>query len=317
MWLALVAVLAGLAILTLGGEALVRGAAGLALRFGLTPAVIGLTVVAFGTSSPELAVSIDAARAGLDGIAVGNVVGSNIANVALICGIAALVRPLVVEARLVRVDIPLMLAASVAVAALLLVGGGIGRLAGALLVAALVAWIAWRIVVVRRESDAVRDEFGAGIDTILAFPLGQIALIVLGIGTLALGATLLVNGATVIARGLGLTPAVIGLTVVAVGTSLPELATSVVAARRNQGDIAVGNIVGSNLFNLLAILGLTALVLPLSRAEVTVIDLGVMLATSAALWAILWRGVRVGRVAGALLLASWLVYMGWLLLVQP
>lgn len=309
MTLALLQAAAGLVLLYLGGEGLVRGAAALALRLGISPLAVGLTVVAFGTSAPELVVSLDAALAGAGEIAVGNVVGSNICNVGLILGLAALVGSVGVEARIVRIDGPLMVLASLGLVGVL-ANGLVSRGEGLVLLAGLVAYAVFTLRAGRREPDAVQAEFASAAPGAAWRATAEAGLALAGLGALVAGGHLLVAGAVSLATGLGVDQAVIGLTVVAVGTSLPELATSVVAALRGQGDIAVGNVVGSNLFNVLGILGVTALVRPLAGGAVGALDLAVMLALAVALLPLLSTRLRLARAEGALLVASYVAYVG-------
>lgn len=312
MTMAVLLVLAGAALLYGGAEGLVRGASSLALRLGMTPLVIGLTVVAFGTSMPELVVSVEAALAGKGSLAVGNVVGSNIGNVGLILGLSALIAPLAVQARIIRLDMPLLVLVSAGVAVLLL-DGAMGRGEAALLVGSLLLYVGFTVRASRRESAAVAKEFEEG----LARPTGSAALdavlVLGGLALLAIGARLLVSGATTIAEAAGVEEAVIGLTVVAIGTSLPELATSVVAALKGEGDIAVGNVVGSNLFNILGILGIAALVRPLSSGGIGAVDLWVMLGAAVLLLPMMWTGRRVSRLEGGVLVAGYVAYVAYLL----
>jgi cation:H+ antiporter len=301
--------IAGSVLLWFGAETFVRCSAALALRMGLTPLAVGLTVVAFGTSAPELGVSLDSTLSGLGEVATGNVVGSNIANVALVLGLAALVRPIEVRARLLRLDVPVVLLASVLVAVLFR-DGELGRAGGGLLLASLVAYLAWQLRMARREAGAPGPHVGRKA---ARRPLPVIAtLIVVGLGMLALGSHAFVDGAELLAAQLGVSPALIALTIVAVGTSLPELATSIVAAARGEGDIAVGNVVGSNAFNLLGILGVTALVRPIARGAVSPVDFGVMIAFALVLLPVMRTGYRISRLEGGLLLAGYVAYLGWL-----
>ena len=299
-------VAAGLLALLLGGESLVRGAVGLAHRFAMPPLLIGLTVVGFGTSMPELLVSADAAWRGVPDIAIGNVVGSNIGNILLILGVTALAWPIRVEGRGLRRDLAVMVAAATMLVPLFWMGE-VARLAGAALVLGLVAYLAWAYLV---PQGTASDDAQAP-----AQPVWQaLVWLVLGLGALMLGARLLVDGAVSIAQALGLSEAFIGLTIVAVGTSLPELATSVMAALRRQSAIAIGNIVGSNIFNVLGILGVTALIAPIPVADRFLrFDLPVMIAASVALALLLLMGTGVGRRAGALLL---LAYAGFVWAAQ-
>ena len=301
----------GLVLLYAGGELLVRGAASLALRMGVTPLAVGLTVVAFGTSAPELVVSVDAALGGADGVSLGNVVGSNICNIGLILGLSALIRPAAVEAKLVRFDAPLVLAVSI-VLIVMLADGRLSRAEGAALLAGLLGFVVWTFRQARRERRAVREEFADQSEAAPARALPAIAMAAAGLVAMVFGGHLLVEAAIGGAAALGVSPAVIGLTVVAAGTSLPELATSVVAAVKGQGDVAVGNVVGSNLFNILGILGVTALVRPLSLGGVGPVDLGVMLAAAVLLLPLLVTRRRLTRPEGALLLAGYLGYLAWL-----
>ncbi|GGY98184.1 MULTISPECIES: calcium/sodium antiporter [Shewanella] len=297
-------ILGGFLILTFGAEVLVRGASAIALRLGVTPLVIGLTIVAFGTSAPELAVSVKSALAGSPGIALGNVVGSNIANIGLILGLTALIRPVGVQSQMVRRDIPLMIAASVLVW-LLLLDGTLGLLDGLLLSLLLLGYLVFSYYSAD-ENDA--EEIEAGPRN----PLLSLAFIVVGIGCLVGGGVLFVDGAVALARAFGISEVVIGLTIIAIGTSMPELVTSMVAAIKGQSDIAIGNVVGSNLFNLLGILGITALVHPVSAAGFSILDFSVMLLLAILLLPLAHRGYRIGRRDGLLLLLAYLAYMGWL-----
>jgi cation:H+ antiporter len=291
----------------------VRGSAALAARLGVTPLVIGLTVVAFGTSMPELVVSARSALEGSAALAAGNVVGSNIGNIALILGICAVIRPLGVQARIIRIDLPLLLGVSVLL--LLLLGDDrLGRLEGGLLLAGLVGYTIFSLRAAPRESAAVQAEFAAGAPAAPRNVILNLAFIAGGLLLLVIGARLLVEGATFIARGAGVREAVIGLTVVAVGTSLPELATSVLASTRGEGDIAIGNVVGSNLFNILGILGVAALVRPLVGTGMSVLDLGVMMGATVVLLPLAWTGFRIGRLEGILLLTGYATYLALLAL---
>ncbi|MGB9374345.1 MAG: calcium/sodium antiporter, partial [Jiangellales bacterium] len=255
--------LGGFVLLVGGGELLVRGASGLARAVGLSPLIVGLTVVSFATSAPELAVSVDAAVSGAPGLAVGNVVGSNIANILLVLGVSALVTPLVVRSRVVKLDVPVMIALSIAFY-LMSLDGTISTLDGALLLGALLVYVVRAIMSSRRSHrGAPADEAQAGGEDDSTRPVWLDALLVaVGVGMLVVGAGWLVNSATAIAGAFGVSDLVIGLTVVAIGTSLPELATSVIAVRRGERDLAVGNVVGSNIFNIGSVLGLTAVVSP-------------------------------------------------------
>jgi cation:H+ antiporter len=295
--------LAGLAGLAWGGDLLVRGATALALRRGLSPAVIGATLVGFGTSLPELVTSVQAGLAGAPGIAVGNVVGSNIANILLIVGLVAALRAMPVDAAALRRDGPWMVAAAVLCAGIVL-WGNLGRAAGLVCLAGLALYLA---VTLRRTAPAPELPPTGGLGTGLAA-----AAVLAGLVATVLGARALVAGAVDLAAGWGVSEALIGLTVVAVGTSLPELAAAVAAARRGAPELALGTVLGSNVFNVLGILGATALVIPLAvPASIARFDIWVMLAATAALVAVCVTGRRITRGEGALLLSAYGAYLFW------
>lgn len=318
--------LAGLTLLVLGGEVLVRGASALARRLGLSALIVGLTVVAVATSAPELAVTTGAVLRDEPELALGNVVGSNIGNILLILGIAALLVPLAVRRRLVRVDVPLMVLLT-AVLLLMASDGSIGRLDGALLLAAFGGYLVLTVVLGRREAEAetgTTETAGAAETRDNAAPEDApapvpraLGAVVLGIALLVGGARLLVDGATQIAEAFGVSNLVIGLTVVAIGTSLPELAVSVLAALRGRTDLAVGNIVGSNIVNIGLVLGFPALLadggLPVP-AEAVALDLPLMLAAAAALLPIAFTGFVVARWEGGLFLVLYAAYVTFLIL---
>lgn len=303
--------LAGLLLLYYGGEGLVRSAAALAARFGMSPLVVGLTVVAFGTSAPELAVSLSAAITSASDIAIGNVIGSNIANVGLIVGISALIRPMAVQAKILRYYAPVLLVIT-SLLCFFLANKQVSRLEGLLLCAGLVAYIAFTIWDARHEPARVQRDFDAATPAPARSMWLQVGLLVAGIAMLVAGGRLLVEAAVDIATRLAISQAVIGLTVVAIGTSLPELATSLIAALRGYGDMAIGNIIGSNVFNVLGILGLTAAIEPLQTAGVDWVDIGVMTLLSVALAVFLFTRRHLDRYEGGLLLAAYLAYMAWL-----
>ncbi|GIV61422.1 MAG: sodium:calcium antiporter [Rhodothermaceae bacterium] len=300
-------ILSGLVLLVLGAEGLVRGSVGLALRLGLTPLVIGLTVVAFGTGSPELVVSLRAALDGESGLALGNVVGSNIANIALILGLSALIRPMNVQLQVIRREIPIMIGATLLLGQFLL-NGHVGRLEGAMLVLGIIAYTGVTYRLARQETK--ETPFDEEMPATPAQPVWvSLLLAILGLGGLLLGARLFVAGAVTLAETLGVSRAVIGLSVVAVGTSLPELATSVVAAIRREGDVAIGNVVGSNIFNILAILGVTALVQPIPALDLRPLDFGAMLLVSLIILPLMHSGFRLNRLEGGLLLIGYAAYL--------
>jgi cation:H+ antiporter len=326
-----VALIAGLALLVVGGELLVRGAVQLAERMGVSPLLIGLTLVGFGTSTPELVTSVQASLAGSPGIAVGNIVGSNIANILLILGLAALMSPIAVGSNALRRDGTLV----VATAALMVVLGFVwtlDRLAGGVFVLLLVGYLvlAWRTERAGVDHTAAFEKAeafegvhpsgvhaagasapGAGLGGValsLAFALGGLVLVVVGGGWL-------VDGAIGLARAWGISETVIGLTIVAVGTSTPELVTSIVAAVKRQSDVALGNVLGSNIYNILGIGGVTALIAPTEiPATIATFDAPVMLAISLVLLALARTGFRIGRREGGLLVAG---YAGYVWLIWP
>jgi cation:H+ antiporter len=312
--LTLVLFVAGFPVLLGGGELLVRGASRLAAGLGVAPLLIGLTVVAYGTSAPELAVGLQAARAGQGDLTLGNVVGSNIANVLLILGAAASVTPLVVAQRMVRLEVPLLIAASVLTLGFAL-DGQIGRVEGLALVAGAGAYTVVAVVLGRREGPAVREEYAAafgGGRAAAGRAVAPVGLLVVGLVLLVVGARWLVDGAVALARLAGLSELLIGLTVVAVGTSLPELATCVLAAVRGERDIAVGNVLGSSLFNLLGVLGLAAALAPAGVAVPAAalhFDLPVMVATAVACLPVFFVGHAVSRWEGLLFLAYYAAYV--------
>ncbi|MFN3970827.1 MAG: calcium/sodium antiporter [Gemmobacter sp.] len=289
----------GLVLLVAGGDGLVRGASALALRFRVPPLVIGLTIVGFGTSLPELLVSVQAAWKGAGGIALGNVVGSNTANILLILGLSAVVGPVAAAFAGLRKDLAWMMAAAL-VCLPVLWDGQVGRLEGLALLAGIAVYVGL----------ALRQIGSGAAPEVAVMPALRAGLfIAAGLVGLVAGAKLMVDSATLIARGLGVAEAVIGLTIVAVGTSLPELATSVAAALKGEREIALGNVIGSNVFNILAILGMTAVIAPFAaEARFLAVDVPVMIAVSAALVAVLWWRGGVPRIAGVGFL---LVYAGY------
>lgn len=312
--------LAGVVLLVIGAEFLVRGASKLASALGISPIVIGLTVVALGTGSPELAVVVQASWSGQGDMALGNVIGSNICNILFILGVSAMVAPLFVTQRLVRWDVPLMVFLSVLVW-LMGFDGSIDRLDGAILVGGAAAYIGFAIWQSRREGLRVRREYQAEFgEPPQPGPRRlwlQVVLIVLGLGALTLGSYWLIDGAVAIAEVLGVSELIIGLTVVALGTSLPEAATSVMASLRNERDIAVGNVVGSNILNILAILGLAALIapsgIPVPKAALN-FDIPVMTAVAIVCLPIFFIGNRIARWEGAILFGYYIAYTGYLIL---
>lgn len=294
---------AGLVGLFFGGEALVRGSVGIARRMAIPPLLIGLTVVGFGTSTPELLVSVDAAWRGVPDIALGNIVGSNIANILLIIGLSALVWPIKVMGATLRRDTAVMIAAALVLVPIFAMAQ-MGRPVGLVLVAGLMAYLLWAY---RRPGDMGAEDVGIPAP---ASALVSTLWVIGGLVALMVGARFLVDGAVNIARGYGISEAFIGLTIVAVGTSLPELATSLIAAFRRQSEIAIGNIVGSNIFNVLGILGVTALIAPIPVASrFLTFDLPVMIAVSLVLTALLLTRPVIGRGIGVAMLAGYVAYV--------
>jgi len=296
-------ILAGLVGLFFGGEALVRGSVGIARRLAIAPLLIGLTVVGFGTSTPELLVSADAALRGVPDIAIGNIIGSNIANILLIVGLSALVWPIAVSGGTLRRDTGVMMAATLVLVPLFALGQ-IGRLPGLALFAGLVAYLVWAY---RAPGEAVPEEVDVPAPSSM---LVSVMWVAGGLVALMLGARFLVDGAVAIARDFGISEAFIGLTIVAVGTSLPELATSLIAALRRQSEIAIGNIVGSNIFNVLGILGVTAVITPIPvSGRFLSFDLPVMIGVTALLTALLLTRPVIGRPVGLVMLAGYVAYV--------
>lgn len=302
----------GLVLLFIGAEGLIRGSSNLAIKIGITPLVVGLTVVAFGTSTPELVVSLKAALLGNSSISLGNVVGSNIANIALILGVAALIRPLDVHAKVIMREIPIMIGISILLL-LLLIDGELGFFDGLVFVFGLVVYLVVNVLIARKEKNPEIDsEFSEGLKSKLGVSV-SIVLMIAGLGLLILGANLFVQSAVAIAKIFNVSDAIIGLTIVAIGTSLPELITSIVAAYKKEADIAIGNVVGSNIFNILGILGITALIIPISSVGISYFDLGVMLFTAIILFPLSRTGFSISRFEGALLLAGYGGYIYYLI----
>ncbi len=300
-------------VLTFGGaEAFVRAAASIAARLGVSPLVIGLTVVAWGTSAPELVVSTIAALNNQGGIALGNVVGSNIFNIAAIVGLAALVYPIRVHVQLIRIDIPIMIGLSVLLV-WLLSDAELSRLNAGIFFVGMIAYTAFSFRTAGVSPSAeVEKEFERGNPPPHRHLGLDVVLFLGGLGALILGSRALVTGAVSVARAIHVSETVIGLTIVAAGTSLPELATSVVAAFRKQPDIAIGNIVGSNIFNILGILGIAGLVKPMDAPDLSNIDLGAMLIFAMLLLPLARTGFAIKRWEGAVLLAGYGAYL-WLM----
>jgi len=315
-------IIAGFVVLIAGGEVLVRGASGLARAMHISPLIVGLTVVAFCTSCPELAVCLQAAFVDKADFAVGNIVGSCICNILFVLGLAAMVGALKVRARLVWLEVPLMILAAVLTLVFGL-NGSIDRLDGLILFAGLIGYMTWTVIVSRRESKAVRDELARLGEyepaTGWQVALGKLGLIVLGVVMLVVASDWLVGGAVSIATYLGVSDLMIGLTILAVGTSLPEAATCVIASLRGERDIAVGNVVGSNIMNILAVLGLSSVIAPdgiaVSQTALS-LDIPIMIVVSFACLPIFFTGHRIERWEGGLFFAYYLVYFAYLILAE-
>jgi len=311
----------GLVCLVLGAESLVRGAAKLALSFGISPLVVGLTVVAFGTSAPEMAVSAGAALDGKVDIAIGNVVGSNIFNVLFILGVSALIAPLIVNVQLIRQEVPIMIMATVALVAMMW-DGSLAVWESAVLLTSLVIYTVFLVVQSRRQGAAADAEFGDEVDMSSTWDRHwavQLVLIAIGLALLVLGSQYLVDAAVTVARHLGVSDIVIALTIVAAGTSLPEVATSITAAIRGQRDIAVGNVVGSNTFNILGCLGVSGVLSGsgLMVAESVInFDAWVMLAVALACLPIFITGREIARWEGAVFVLYYVAYTAYLVMAS-
>ncbi|MGJ3238062.1 MAG: calcium/sodium antiporter [Anaerolineae bacterium] len=310
MWLGL-GLIAGLILLFLGGDWLVRGASRLAESMGISPLIVGLTVVAVGTSAPELLVSLSAALSGSSDIAVGNIVGSNIANIGLILGLSGLISPINVHVTLVKREIPIMLFVAL-LSWVLFRDSTLSRIDGVVLLFGLVAFNVFIVIMSRREPSTTTETASAPVSVQRGRELLRLGI---GIAGLMLGAQLTVSNATELARAFGVSELVIGVTLVAVGTSLPELVTSVTAALRRESDIAIGNVVGSNIFNVLGILGVTALIQPMDVARQTItVDTLVMIAFSLLLLPFILDR-RLGRVESGLFLLAYLAFTIYTVLI--
>lgn len=297
--------------LYIGAGWLVKGSTEIALKANISNLVIGLTIVAFGTSAPELVVSLNASLAGQGDIAIGNIVGSNIFNIALILGISAAIHPLQAKRQLTRIDIPILILATIAIT-ILFWDGKLGRLEGGFFLAAIIAYTLFSLYYSRKHEKKVEIENGE-LEKQPEPWYKDLLYIAGGLGILIFASDLLVNNAVSIARELGISEAVIGLTIVAAGTSMPELATSVVSALKKNPDIAIGNIVGSNLFNILAIAGTSSLVHPIVAPNINYVDLLVMLGLTLLLFPLVKSGLKISRAEGWLLIIVYVGYLGWLL----
>ena len=297
---------AGLVLLYYGAEFLVKGGVRIAARLKISPLVVGLTLVAFATSAPELVVSVDSALKGFGNISIGNVVGSNICNIAMILGVCAMITPLNVNKQLFRIDVPLMILSAVVLAVFCVFTGGLNRWQGILFFAGIIFYT-WFSIYCARKSEKQNPEYEKTADN-SGNLLVAVLLVAVGLGALVGGAKLFVNSAVYLAKLCRISDAVIGLTVVAVGTSLPELATSVVAAIKGEKDIAIGNVVGSNIFNILAICGITPLIVPVHAPGISKVDLAVMIFVSVLLYPMMKSQMSISRKEGVCL---FLIYVGY------
>lgn len=305
-------IIGGLVLLYFGAEGLVRGSSAMALKLGLTPLVVGLTVVAYGTSTPELVVSIKAALAGQSGIAVGNVVGSNIFNIAVILGLAAVIFPIKASFQLIRLDVPIMIGATVLVMVFFR-DGALARWEAGVLFTGILAYTVGSLIYAKKTvTPEVEDEFAESVGRPNSPLWRDIVFILGGLGLLVFGSRFLVDGSVGLARTWGVTEAVIGLTIVAAGTSTPELAATIVAAIKKEPDIALGGIIGSNIYNILCILGATGLIAPIVTGGVAWTDMFVMLGLAVMLLPILWTGLVVKRWEGVVFLAIYGGFLGYL-----
>jgi cation:H+ antiporter len=323
--LTLLMFIAGLVLLVAGAEALVRGAGKLAISFGVSPLVVGLTVVAFGTSSPEMAVSVQSAMSGKVDIAIGNVVGSNIFNVLFILGACAVVAPLLINRQIIRQEVPIMIGASLLLVAMMW-NGSIGRVEAILMFVLLVAYTVFLVVQSRKETLAAKNEAAATESSDLDMSSTwdrhwgvQVLLIAVGLFLLVQGSNWLVDAAIAFAKSMGVSELVIGLTIVAAGTSMPEVATSIMATIRGQRDIAVGNVIGSNTFNILGVLGLTGIVAPTSlivAPSILTFDMWVMLAVAVACLPVFFTGREIARWEGVVFVGYYAAYTAYLILMS-
>ena len=307
--LSFIMLVVGFALLVWGADKFVAGASALARRLGVSPLLVGLTIVAFGTSAPELAVSLTAALQGANEIAVGNVVGSNIFNLLVVAGLSAVVCPLVMDRTLLRRDWPLSLLAAVILCAMIAPDLTISRLEGAILLAVFALTLFLQI----RAALKGRNTLEAEADEVTMPPLMIGVNIVLGLACIIIGGQLAVNGATGIARMFGLSETLIGLTIVAIGTSLPELVTSLVAAKKGQNEIAMGNVIGSNIFNILLILGLSSVITPIPVQSTSIIDCLVLIGITIVFYLPARKG-RLGRAPGAVMALTYVVYTAYLIM---
>lgn len=301
----IVLLIISLVVLYFGAEWLVGGASSLAARLNISPLIIGLTIVSMGTSAPELVVSIKAAMAGQSALSIGNVLGSNLFNIALILGVSALIVPLTVKRQLLKVDVPVMVGATL-LFLIMFIDGKLSFTESLILIILFVGYMVYLFIVSLKNKDL--NEENTAMIRIYKHWMLDVVLIALGLVGLIYGSDLLVKNAIIIAQKLGMSEAMIGLTIVAAGTSIPELATSLVAAVRKQSDIAIGNVVGSNTFNLLLILGTAGVIYPIETPDINILDSLFMLAISVLLWVFMKIGTKINRVQGVIFLLAYVGY---------
>lgn len=301
----IVLLIISLVVLYFGAEWLVGGASSLAARLNISPLIIGLTIVSMGTSAPELVVSIKAAMAGQSALSIGNVLGSNLFNIALILGVSALIVPLTVKRQLLKVDVPVMVGATL-LFLIMFIDGKLSFTESLILIILFVGYMVYLFIVSLKNKDS--NEENTAMIRIYKHWMLDVVLIALGLVGLIYGSDLLVKNAIIIAQKLGMSEAMIGLTIVAAGTSIPELATSLVAAVRKQSDIAIGNVVGSNTFNLLLILGTAGVIYPIETPDINILDSLFMLAISVLLWVFMKIGTKINRVQGVIFLLAYVGY---------
>jgi len=305
-------ILISLVLLYFGASWLVKGSSALALKAGISPLVTGLTVVAFGTSSPELFVSVNAALADQGNIAIGNVIGSNMFNICIILGISAIVTPLKIRLQLLKFDIPILVITTIGFM-ILFANRQISRAEGGILLSGIVFYTLLNIILARREkSKEINDEYNDSVTDGKMKWYWSAGMIILGIGVLVAGSELLVKGAVAIARSLGVGETIIGITIIAAGTSVPELASSIVATLKKEYDIAIGNVIGSNIFNLLGIIGISSIISPLTAISISNIDLYIMLAVTLLLVPFFRSSYTLKRDEGIFMVVVYLMYMYYL-----
>jgi len=312
MLLSVLYVLSSLVLLYFGASWLVKGSSSLAIKAGVSPLIAGLTVVAFGTSSPELVVSVNVALSGHGNIAIGNVIGSNLFNICIILGISEVITPLKLKMQLLKIDIPILIITTI-VFMLLFADRHISRLEGGILLVGIILYTTMNIILARREKDKeVIDEFNETVSNGKIKWYFSAGMIVLGIGVLVAGSEILVKGAVDIARSLGVGDTIIGLTIIAAGTSVPELASSIVAVMKKEYDIAIGNVIGSNIFNILGIIGISGIINPLSAIAISNIDLYIMLGVTFLLLPFFRTNYTLKRDEGIFMIGLYLMYLYYL-----